>query len=95
LLSALAPTAAEVLIGGRIVTPEGRGLFGARVVMTDAGGNVRYAMTNPLGFYRFADVRSGETYVLSPSHKRFVFTPQIVFVGEELGNLNFTAQAER
>ncbi len=94
LLSPLAPTAASVWLSGRVIDAAGRGIFGATIVMTGTSGNLRYARTNPFGFYRFANVPSGESYVLLPSHKRFVFAPQIVFVTEERGDVNFTARPE-
>jgi hypothetical protein len=92
LLSQFAPTAAEVSIGGR-VTLGRRSIAGARVTLTEASGNRRYALTNSFGFYEFEDVPSGATYILSVSDKRYLFEPssQIVFVGEEMSNLNFTA----
>lgn len=87
----LNPSAASVSIGGRVLNSDGRGIFGARIVMTDANGNLRYAMTNPFGFYSFADVSAGETYVLTAIHKRYEFAAQIVSVTEERDDINFTA----
>lgn len=60
-------------------------------LLTDANGNLRYAMTNPFGFCSFADVSTGETYVLTAMHKRFEFAAQIVSVTEERDDINFTA----
>jgi hypothetical protein len=62
-------------------------------MMTGANGEVRYAMTNPFGFYRFTDVQAGATYSFALEHKRFEFEPQIITINEETGNLNFTGQA--
>lgn len=88
----LAPTAASVSISGRVTTPEGRGLRGARVTLTDSQGNTRTAMTTTFGYYRFEDVSAGETVVISVSSKQYLFAPQVVSVMEDLNELNFTAQ---
>jgi hypothetical protein len=61
-------------------------------MMTGANGEVRYAMTNPFGFYRFTDVQAGATYSFVLEHKAFVFAPQTVTINEGTADLNFTAQ---
>ena len=56
-------------------------------------GMIRTAETNQFGYYRFDDVEAGQTYIFSVSHKTFQFaiSPQVIFVQEELSELNFTA----
>lgn len=87
----LPPTAAAVTIGGRVLTGDGHGIFRARVALTNSTGETRFAYTNQFGFYRFAEIPVGETYVFEVSHKRFQFIPRAVFLTESLDNLNFTA----
>lgn len=89
----LAPTAAAVSIGGRVVNAGGRGISKANIQMIDRSGNVRYAMTNSFGFYHFADVPVGETFVLTVSHKteRFANPTLILNISEESAGVNFTA----
>ena len=84
-----APTAASVTIAGRVLTSSGRGIAGARIYLTDQQGDTRTTLTNQFGYYRFADVATGETYVLNIFSKRYAFQPQIVNVIEEMDNLNF------
>jgi len=91
----LAPTAAAVTISGRVLTPVGRGLRNAYVVLTDASGNTQMAQTSAFGYFRFSDVPAGETYIVSVVSKRFSFTPQVVSVTEEITGLNFIANAEK
>ncbi|HEX8249422.1 MAG TPA: choice-of-anchor Q domain-containing protein [Pyrinomonadaceae bacterium] len=86
-----APTAANVLVAGRILTPDGRGLINARVILTDAGGSSRTVSSTSFGYYRFEDVRAGEVYILSVSSKRYLFTPQALTVMEDISELNFNA----
>lgn len=86
-----APTAATVSISGRIMSGR-RAVSGARVTMTDQSGARRFATTNAFGYYLFADVAAGETYVFGASVKRFEFPAQVVSVNEDISDLNFTAR---
>ncbi len=87
-----APTAASATVGGRVFTPTGRGLANAFVIMTNQNGESVRTRTNQFGYYRFADVQSGETYVFSVQSKRYQFATQVVTVAEDLDGLNFIAQ---
>jgi uncharacterized repeat protein (TIGR01451 family) len=91
-VSSLAPTAAAVRLSGRIMDSNLRGVSKARVQITDSGGNIRTAMTNPFGFYHFYNIAAGQTIVISVASKRFQFAPKTINVLEETNNLNFTAE---
>lgn len=84
-----APTAAVVTVSGRVLAG-GEAVSRARVRLTDAAGTVRYATTDRRGFYRFDSVAAGETYIFNASFKRFEFAPQVVYVTEDVNDLNFT-----
>ncbi|MGI8638447.1 MAG: reprolysin-like metallopeptidase [Pyrinomonadaceae bacterium] len=86
-----APTAASVSVSGRVLTSLGRGVSNARVNLTDQNGTVRTVRTNPFGYYRFDEVEAGQTYIFNVSHKRYVFSPRVVSISENLGEFNFTA----
>ena len=88
---AFSPTAAEVSITGRVLTPDGRGLRNAGVVLTAMSGETRSALTGPFGYYRFAAVPSGETYVINVVSKQYVFTEQVLFLSGELHGFDLTA----
>ena len=90
--SAFIPTSAMVSVSGRVVASNGRAISRAIVTMTDAQGNMRQAITNPFGYYRFDDVASGQTIVVSVSAKRYRFAPQVVSVNEDLTQLDFFAE---
>ena len=92
-LTVLMPTAAHVSISGRVMTSSGRGISNTTVVMTDSSGEIRYARTNPFGYYRFVNVVVGQTYIFNVNSKRYAFAPQVVSVSEELTGLNFIAIA--
>ena len=87
----LAPTAAAGEISGRVVTADGRGVFKARLTLTDRNGEEKTALTNSFGYYRFNEVAVGETYVIAVQHKRYVFVPQVINVNENIGELIITA----
>lgn len=92
-LGVFVPTAAGVVVGGRVLTNSGRGVAFARLTLTDANGITRIALTNPLGFYRFEDVTAGESFVLSVSSKTHEFTvPSVALVANDsLTEVNFDA----
>ena len=94
---ALAPTAGEITVGGRVVTAAGRGIARARVALTDANGSVRYAVTTPLGRYRFSNVSAGENLVLSVKDKRYIFDnpSQIFSANEDRADINFVGRSSR
>jgi uncharacterized protein len=84
----LAPTAAPVSITGRVLTSDGRGISGASVSLTDSLGVAYQARTNSFGYYRFEEVRGGESYILTVAAKRLKFSPQIVNADADITGLN-------
>ncbi|MDQ3129811.1 MAG: carboxypeptidase regulatory-like domain-containing protein [Acidobacteriota bacterium] len=92
----LAPTAATVSVSGRVTTASGRGISNVRLTLTDSNGEVRTTKTTSFGYYRFADVRAGETYFLSAIGKRFSFSQptQVLNINEETDAINFIADSK-
>jgi hypothetical protein len=86
------PTAASVSISGRVLTPDGRGLRNARVVLTDSNGLERTVATSSFGSYLFESIEIGRTYVLNVESKKYRFQPQVLVVNEELTELNLTVE---
>jgi hypothetical protein len=86
------PTAAGVSIAGRVLSPSGRGISRARVLITDSTGQTRSVMTNPFGYYSFGNVEVGGTYIFEVRDKRYTFTPQTLSLTEGVTNFNFRAQ---
>lgn len=89
----LAPTAAGVSIGGRVVTANGRGIRNARLTLTDQNGTARTALTGSFGYYRFDDVPAGQTVVIGIRSKQYVFEqPTVVLnVSDNVQGLDFIA----
>jgi hypothetical protein len=89
--AAIAPTAASVWIEGRVTNGK-RGINLARVYLTNQFGEVRIALTNPSGYYRFEDVQAGETYVFKVFSKQYRFAPQVISINQEMTELNFAPE---
>lgn len=88
---ALIPSAGIVSIEGRVLSGKS-GIRNALVYLTDQNGETKIVRTNSFGYYRFADVRAGGSYVLNVSAKRYVFSPQVITANGNLGELNFVAE---
>ena len=90
-------TAAAVEVSGSVHTAQGRGIKNAVVTMNDNAGSVRTATTNSFGYFRFAEVGAGETYVFTVSSKGYNFQEpsRAVTPNEDTTDLNFVAQGLR
>jgi hypothetical protein len=80
----------SVTVSGRVMNATGRGVFNARVSMTDSSGNIRRAMAGPFGNYHFYNVASGGTYTVGVTSKSYTFTPRMMQVNDNLTDVNFT-----
>ena len=80
-------TAAGANVSGRVVNSDGRGISAARVGMTEPSGEMRYATTNPFGYFSFADVPVGETYIFSVKAKGYQATSLASSVSEDVTDL--------
>ncbi len=83
------PTAAGVSVSGRVTTPEGNGLRGAVVTLTDEQGNSRSAVTAAFGYFRFEDVTAGENYLATVQSRRYTFAPRLIGLTDEITDLDF------
>lgn len=90
-ITPIAPTAATVSVSGRVTNENGIGVSRATVTITDSEGILRSALTSAFGYYRFDDVQVGQNHILQVSSKRYQFQPQVIFVTEDMENINFTA----
>jgi len=84
-------TASSVMVSGRVVSAEARGIKNARVTLVDPNGNIRSSTTNSFGFFRFENVRAGESYVVSVMAKNLHFESQLVNVGDTITDLYLMA----
>jgi pimeloyl-ACP methyl ester carboxylesterase len=88
-----APTAASVSVGGRVLSADGQSINRVVVTLTNSNGNLRQTVTNSFGYYNFAEVVVGETYIISVRHLKYNFSPnsQIISLTDFAENINFTA----
>ncbi len=85
------PVAANVSISGRVTNAFGQGIGGVRVSLADLSGSARVgATTSSLGYYQFDNVATGSTYQITPTSKRFTFTPQTITVNDNITGMDFT-----
>lgn len=84
-------TAGSVSLSGRVLTATGRALRGAVLVLTDPAGAERFAPVERGGLFRFDDVESGQTYVLSLRSQRFTMDPQVVTLQDSISGLELVA----
>jgi DNA/RNA endonuclease YhcR with UshA esterase domain len=94
-INILGPTAASVKVGGRVTFgSKGRGIQKAKITLTNAVGEMRTAMSNTFGYYNFAGVPAGETYIITAASKQLRFTPEnlVINVLEDMSDVNFTSQ---
>ena len=91
----LGPTAARVSLSGSVRNAFGRGIR-AVVTLTSFDGQTITANTNVFGNFRFTEVESGRSYVISVSARRYTFTEpsRLVNVTDQITDANFVAAAQ-
>ena len=90
-----APTAASVIVGGRILTASGLGIRNVQVTITFPSGEMRSVMSSSFGYYRFTEIPTGGIYVISVAAKKYTFSQptQIRQVQDDLQDVDFIADA--
>ncbi len=73
----LAPSAAGVSIQGRVTNAFGNGIRNVRMIVSEVDGTTHYATTSTFGYYRFDDITSGQTVIMSVSSKWFSFNQPV------------------
>ena len=86
------PTAANVSVSGKVLTPDGRGLRNAVVTITDSNGIRRTVTTSSFGLYSFDNLQVGQTYVIRVSSKLYRFSSRLVQVNDTLTDVDFVGQ---
>ena len=91
-----APTAAMAAVSGRVAQSNNKGVFRARITLTDSSGTTRTTLTNIVGYYRFDDVAVGQTYIFTASARRyqFIVNTQLLTILEDTEDINFTAEQQ-
>lgn len=84
-----APTSAGVNVSGKVLSANGRrGLPRTIVSLTDSSGESKTTRTNQFGYYRFENIKAGETYTITAFSRGYQFQSQVINIGESINNLN-------
>ena len=88
-----APTAASAVVGGRVLTSYGAGIRSVQITITFPSGEIRSTVSTTLGYYRFAEIPVGGTYVISVAAKKYSFaeSSQIRQISGDLQDVDFVA----
>jgi hypothetical protein len=91
---ALAPSAANGGISGRVITAGGRGI--GKTTVTVSGGSLARpvnALTNAFGYYDLSGFEAGQTYTVSVTAKGVTFAnpTRIVTVQDDLAGVDFVS----
>ncbi|MGC2236235.1 MAG: carboxypeptidase-like regulatory domain-containing protein [Pyrinomonadaceae bacterium] len=92
---ALAPTAANASIGGRVLNANGNGIGKATITITGDGIQTMQARTNAFGYYNFDDIPTGGTYVLTISGtKTYTFSKptRVVSLDNSVSDADFVSE---
>lgn len=95
--STFSPTAANASISGRIITADGRGIRNVTLQLTNLTTNeTKTCRSGSFGRYNFADLESGETYILSVTAKRFSFSnpSRVITLSEDLADEDFVSDSK-
>ena len=87
----IAPSAATVSVGGRVLSAAGLPLNKVGVFLTSSDGMIHVELSNPFGYYRFDGIEVGQTYVIVARTKGLLFVPQTITVTDELTDLDLTS----
>lgn len=86
-------TSAGSIVSGRVLSSEGTPLANQRITVIEADGTTRSTVSNSFGNYQFEGLVSGRTYIFQIEGKKVQFqsNPQVIFVSENITDLNFVA----
>ncbi len=89
-----ASTAGDVSLGGRVTNANGRALKNINLLLSTATGQVKTAVTNAFGYYRFDGLEAGQPVSLRVSSKRHRFPNpvQLITPGDNALDVNFVAE---
>lgn len=87
----VAPTAAGVSVAGRVNDAHGVGLRGTIITMTDLNGREYTVQSNTYGDFSFADIPSGQSYVVSVRKKGYSFDSFMLQVTDSVSGLSISA----
>ena len=85
-------TAAAVSVSGRVLSNVGRGVSGAIITMADQNGHTVITKSNAFGYFNFANIPSGSSFVVTTQSRGFTFDPFLLQVKSDLTDVAITAK---
>lgn len=89
------PTAANVSLNGRVMTANGQGIRDAVVTIDGDGLSApRRMRTVTFGYFRFDDLSSGQTYIVTVNSRRYAFAvpTRLVTLEDNVSDFDFAAE---
>ena len=74
-------------LSGRVLTASGQALRNATVVLTDATGARRTAVTGSFGTYEFTGLEAGRSYLITVQSRRYRFANRTVNLSGNLADV--------
>lgn len=87
----VAPTSAQVSLGGQLFSATGQAVPGEVITLTRSNGETLTARSSSFGYYQFEGLTASETYTISVNSKRHTFTPQTINLTESITSFNLFA----
>ena len=87
----VAPTSAQVSLGGQLFSATGQAVAGEVITLTRSNGETLTVRSSSFGFYQFDGLTASETYTISVNSKRHTFTPQTINLTESVTSFNLFA----
>jgi len=93
IIDAVAPTAADATISGRVTDAYGRAISSAVITVQDIAGVSKVAYTNTFGYYSVKGLEVGQTYAVGVSARRYTFanSTMLVNLSDNFDGANFVA----
>lgn len=82
------PTAAAVVISGRVLSEGGAGLRRANVTLIEANGTRHDTTTGNFGRYEFPGIEAGQTVTVTVSSKRYRYNPRIITLRDSIADFD-------
>jgi uncharacterized delta-60 repeat protein len=82
----------DVTVSGRVTNPGGQSIRNATVILTNANGFARTAVTSSFGNYTFENIIQGQTYTITARSKRYRFPPRTLQITGDLSNADLIGQ---
>lgn len=85
-------SASSVSVEGRVTDANGRALSRVAVTLTDDEGEKQTAITSPFGYFRFENLRAGQTIVLQAQSKQHAFAPKVLTPSDDAVDVVITPE---